>query len=346
MTISTLSLMRSSYLSVTDNQRRLADAQKELSTGRLANIGEALGVKTSLSIDLRSATDRNSLQLDLNGLASNELQVTQNGISSLVDLAHNFSATLIGARNALNGQQVVKDAAKSAIASLQNILNSTHDGKALFAGINTSSPPLDDYLNSTPTASKTAVDGAYFAEFGTSQNGAAVSSITPAQMDTFLNGNFATLFNQPNWSANWSAANSQNKSIRISDNFHVEASANANDPAFRNLTMALTMVFDLGSGSLNQATFERLVDKAVAVASSAASDLGNVSSRLGITQKLLTDENAKLTERSSILNQELVQLEGVDQYEVSTRINTLTTQLEASYSITARINKLSLLNYL
>jgi flagellar hook-associated protein 3 FlgL len=346
MTVSTLSLMRSSYLSVTDNQKRLADAQVELSTGRLANIGTTLGVRTSLSIDLRTATDRNSLQLDLNGLASNELQATQNGLSSLIDLAHNFSAILIGARNALNGQQIVKDAAKSAIASLQNVLNSTHDGKALFAGINTSTPPLSDYLNNTPTTAKSAVDSVFLAEFGTTQNGSAVSTITSTQMDTFLNGNFANLFNQANWSANWSAANSQNQTIRINDNFRVEASASANDPAFRNLTMALTMAFDLGSGSLNQVAFERLVDKATTVASSAASDLGNVSSKLGITQKLLSEENTRLTERSNILNQELGQLEGVDQYEVSTRINTLTTQLEASYSITARINKLSLLNYL
>jgi flagellar hook-associated protein 3 FlgL len=346
MTISTLSLMRSSYLSVADSQKRLSDAREELATGRLANIGPALGIKTAFSIDLRSAVDRNSLQLDLNGLVSNELQATQSGLSSLVDLAHNFTATLIGARNAQNGQQVVKDAAKNAIASLQNILNSTLNGKALFAGINTSSAPLSDYLGSPPSASKTAVDSAFLAEFGTPQNGAAVSSITSTQMDTFLNGNFSDLFNQTNWSTNWSTASSQNRNIRVADNLQVEGSVNANDPAFRNLTMALTMVFDLGSGSLNQAAFEKLVDKASTVASSAANELGNVSGGLGSAQKLITDENTKLTYRNDILNKELSELEGVDQYEVSTRINTLTTQLEASYSITARINKLSLLNYL
>jgi hypothetical protein len=36
----------------------------------------------------------------------------------------------------------------------------------------------------------------------------------------------------------------------------VEVSTNANEAAFRDLTMAITMALDLGSGSLNQAAFE------------------------------------------------------------------------------------------
>ena len=54
----------------------------------------------------------------------------------------------------------------------------------------------------------------------------------------------------------------------------------------------------------------------------------------------------RLKQRNEILNREIVSLEGVDQYEVSTRITLLTTQLEASYSITARISRLNLMNYL
>jgi flagellar hook-associated protein 3 FlgL len=39
-------------------------------------------------------------------------------------------------------------------------------------------------------------------------------------------------------------------------------------------------------------------------------------------------------------------LEGVDPYEASTRLSQLMTQVETAYAMTARVQKLSLLNYL
>ena len=39
-------------------------------------------------------------------------------------------------------------------------------------------------------------------------------------------------------------------------------------------------------------------------------------------------------------------LESVDPYEASTRVTTLLTQIETSYAMTARIQQLSLLDYL
>ena len=39
-------------------------------------------------------------------------------------------------------------------------------------------------------------------------------------------------------------------------------------------------------------------------------------------------------------------LEGVDPYEASSRLSTLLTQVETAYAMTARIQQLTLLNYL
>ena len=82
------------------------------------------------------------------------------------------------------------------------------------------------------------------------------------------------------------------------------------------------------------------------MAATATLEAGLIAGRLGTTEKVITDSTELLKHRNDILNREIVSLEGVDQYEVSTRINLLTTQLEASYSITARINRLNLMNYL
>jgi len=39
-------------------------------------------------------------------------------------------------------------------------------------------------------------------------------------------------------------------------------------------------------------------------------------------------------------------VEGVDPYEASTRMNSLLAQVEASYTLTSRIQQMSLMNYL
>jgi flagellar hook-associated protein 3 FlgL len=346
MSVSTLALFAAPRQSVHDSQRQLVDAQTELSTGRHADVGLTLGSRTANAISLRSGLGQNQSIIDMNGLTSTELGLSQTSLSSLTELAHRFSATLIGARNSASGQEVVKGEAKSALESLRSILNADHNGKYIFAGINSDLAPLDDYFSSPATPGKAAVDGAFLAEFGFTQSSPGVGSITPAQMDAFLNGNFDNLFSPASWSATFSSASSQNRHARIDAGYTLEVSANANESAFRELAKAFTMALDLGSGSLNQAAFEKMVDKAVAVSSMAAQQLGIIAGRLGTAQKATADATLQLQKRNDILNREIVSLEGVDQYEVSTRINSLTTQLEASYSITARISKLSLMNYI
>ncbi len=346
MTISTLAILTAPRQSIYESQRQILDAQTELSTGRHADVGLTLGSKTSQVIGLRNGFERNNSIIDMNGLASTELDLTQSAISSLIDVAHQFSSNLIGARNALNGQEVVKTAAKSALESITSILNQAHSGKFLFSGINTDVAPLENYLATPPSAGKAAVDAAFLAEFGTAQNGAGVGAITAAQMDTFLNGSFASLFAPATWSPAFSSASDQNRIARIDTDYSVEISTNANEAAFRDLVMAVTMAFDLGTGSLNQAAFEKVVDKAVTVSAAAAQEAALIAGQLGTAEKAISDTTLLLKHRNEILNSEIVSLEGVDQYEVSTRINLLTTQLEASYTITARINQLNLMNYL
>ena len=346
MFVSTLSLLNAPRHSVYDSQRQLIDAQTELSTGRHADVGLKLGGRTAEAITLRNGVDQSQSIIDMNGLTATELNLSQTSLSQLVDLAHRFSATLIGARNAANGQEVVKTAAKSALESLGSILNLSHSGKFVFAGINSDVAPLGDYLATPPSAGKSAVDAAFLAEFGTSQSGAGVGAISPAAMDTFLNGNFANLFAPAAWSSGFSTASDTNRTARIDESYTIDVSATINEAPFREIARAFTMAFDLGTGSLNQASFERLVDTAVSVAGAATQGMGSIEGRLGAAQKVVSDSTQQLQQRNTILSREIAALEGVDQYEVSTRVNALTTQLEASYSITARISKMSLLNYL
>ncbi|MEN9894165.1 MAG: hypothetical protein RIR97_17, partial [Pseudomonadota bacterium] len=56
--------------------------------------------------------------------------------------------------------------------------------------------------------------------------------------------------------------------------------------------------------------------------------------------------NESLTAQINIVKTNLNDLQGVDPYEASTRVNTLLQQVETSYTLTAKIQKLSLVNFL
>jgi flagellar hook-associated protein 3 FlgL len=346
MAISFLSLMTTPRFSIHEAQRRLADAQIEISTGRHADQGLKLGGRTAETVALRNQHERNASLIDMNELAKTELGGTQSTLTAIADLAHQFTATVIGARNAVNGQQAVKDAAQAALAKFTSLANATGNGQFLFGGINTDAEPLADYLISPATAAKAAVDTAFLAQFGFAQSSPSASTISPAQMDAFLTGNFDALFTAANWQGAWSQAANENRTLRVDQSFMVESSTNANELAFRELAGALTMAFDLGTGNLNQGAFEKIVDRASAQAASAAQNLGNIQARLGRVQQTVTEAIDVLKDRNGVLSKQILALEGADSYEAATRVNALTTQLEASYSLTARIGRLSLLNYI
>jgi flagellar hook-associated protein 3 FlgL len=346
MTISFQSILLAPRQSVFNMQKELTKVQTEASTGRHADVGLSLGSFTTQAISLRSRMDQNSAIVDTNNLTATNLDLAQSTMKALVDLSHTFVSTLVGARNAADGQTVVKNAARAALQSLQSQVNVTNQGQFLFAGINSNVMPMGDYMASPAGAAKTATDAAFAATFGFPQSSPAVGAITPAQMDAFLTGNFAAEFTTPNWEANWSQASSENRVARIDQGYSIEVSANANEDAFRNLAKAFTAAYDLGTGNLSQASFEKLVDSASGMASAAAQQMGNIQGRLGAAQQLITTTTNQLKQHNIILTREISALEGVDQYEAATRVTTLTTQLETSYSITARISKLNLMNYL
>ena len=67
---------------------------------------------------------------------------------------------------------------------------------------------------------------------------------------------------------------------------------------------------------------------------------------MGAGQQAVTQANAKHTSMKTILEDQIQQSESVDPAEAATRVNNLTTQLEANYTVTGKLAKLSLLNYI
>jgi flagellar hook-associated protein 3 FlgL len=279
-------------------------------------------------------------------VGSPRLSATQAGLRSLVDDAQLFVSQLIAARNRDTGAMVVQGQAQAALTSFIGTMNTAVDGAHLFAGINADVKPVADYFATPTSANRQAVADAFLASFGTTADDPANSNITAADMQVFLDGSFAALFDDPAWATDWSSASDQTIKNPISTSELVETSTNANNIAFRKLAEAYAMVADLGIENLNQAAYEVVMDAATRIAGEAVQDLAKEQARLGTAQERIAKANERMAIQIDIMVNHINLLETVDPYEASTRVAALMNQIEAAYAMTARIQRLSLLNYL
>ncbi|MTI45911.1 flagellar hook-associated protein 3 FlgL [Roseibium hamelinense] len=344
--ISTFTLSNTARNQITSQTSTLNKLQLELASGRKADVGLDLGGRTGDAVSLRSDFRFFNSIIDTNELAKSRLDIAQAAMDDIRTSAEDLQSTLIGVRDTGNSAPGVAAEADAGLQQLIARLNTQLGGSYLFSGINSDVPPINDYYANPASPNKTAADGAFFTEFGFAQTDPGVAGITPAQMDTYLNGNFEALFTSPNWETNWSTATDQTAQTRIAAREEVETSVSANEQAFRDVASVFVMLSDLGNLDLPNETQKVVVDKAIEKLGSIVGDLADIQGSLGISQERVKLASERLDVQTNILNEGINSLENVDKEETAVRLNTAITQLEISYSISSRIQQLSIMRYL
>lgn len=345
--ISTQSISEATRASLARLQSRLAEAQEEVTTGRLADVGASLGYRTGQTVSLRQELGRLTTLQETNALASSRLNASQAALSAVVDSAQSFLSTLIGARTAESfSRESIQTAATAGLTTLADTVNTTFGGAYIFSGENTDVKPLVNYFQVPTAPNRQAVTDAFLSTFGISQTSPAVDGISATDVQTFLDTTFADLFADPSYTTVFSAASDQNIRSRISTTELIDTSANANEQAFRDLAAAYTIIADLGAENFNDAAYSAAVDTALDKVGQALAGLANIQSRLGTAQERISNADNRAAIQSDILTTRINDLEAIDQYEASTEVSTILTQIETAYSLTARIQRLSLLNFI
>ena len=96
----------------------------------------------------------------------------------------------------------------------------------------------------------------------------------------------------------------------------------------------------------HQSAFQAVADTAVGVLGEAIDGLTRLQAQMGVAQEGIRSANERMELQKQVLLGGVQNLEGVDPFEASTRATTLLTQLETSFAVTARIQRLTLTNYL
>ena len=232
--------------------------------------------------------------------------------------------------------------ATSFLASFTSFLNSSSGGAFVFGGTNNTVKPVADYSQ----GAQAATAAAFQAEFGMSQSDPLVNTITASSMQTFLSGTFANLFQGGDWSTNWSQASSTRTSALISPANMVTTSVTANESAFQDLANAYTSIADLAIGNLGATTQQAVLSNALNMAGAAQQAINGLQTTLGLSQSQITNANTQMQTQASLIDNWVSKLGAVDPYAAASAVTNLSTQLETAYSLTNRISKLSLVNYL
>ncbi|MGR6432009.1 flagellar hook-associated family protein [Rhizobium sp. PAMB 3174] len=345
--ISNLSVQNAMRLTIRQSQNELVDAQKEVVTGTHADLGVALGAKTSQSIDLNRDVMRIQSLMDTNSLVSQRLDASQAALEQMSNNASDIMSALV-ALSGSDDQSTLSTAVQSASNALQaftGLANTSLNGEYLFAGINTDVQPMTDYTESG-NAAKAAFDDAFLTYFGFTQDDSAASTITATDMEDFISNTVEPMFTGSDWQTNWSSASDQNMTSRITKSEVVDSSTNTNTDGMRYFALSAVLSVELLGTNIASDVRQVVSDAAINYAGQAISGVDYQRTQLGLSQSRVSKADDTLSEQKNIIETHLSDLEGVDAYEASTRVNNLLAQVEASYTLTSRIQQLSLVNFL
>jgi flagellar hook-associated protein 3 FlgL len=349
----TAAFVSTSYLgtallpSIGQAQTALANLEVEESTGQYADLGLQLGDQSGYELSLKNQTELLQTLTSGNNLVTTNLTTSQDALNSL----------LTDAQNAVQGLTAWSSAGTTSDATLQNLgvnalqsliatTNTTSNGQYVFGGVNSGVAPMADYFSSTPSAAKTAIDAAFQTAFGCLPTDAAASTITAPQMQTFLSGPFAAQFSGANWTSNWSSASSVDASDQIAPGETIDTSTNANQPGFQQLAEGYAMLAEFGGSQLSSAAQQAVAAAATPLITQGLNSMTATEAGVGASLQRVTEANSSMSSQMTILQTQIGNLDNVNAQAAAVQLNTLSTQLQTAYELTAQLQRLSLAQYL
>ncbi|CAI2933349.1 flagellar hook-associated family protein [Aminobacter niigataensis] len=328
-------------------QSELAKAQKEASSGFVADTGLALGARTAQSVTLHRDLERLGGIVDSNGLVSARLSATQKALTQVGAAAQSFLSSLTSSASGDAAYALTQKSGRATLDTLTSVLNTSLNGEYLFSGTNTDVKPINDFKPGSAT--KVAFDAAFAGYFGFNQNHADAQDITAADMNNFMTTVVEPMFLGTGWQAAgspWSNATNQGITSRITLNETTETSVSANNEGIRKIAMSAAIISDLLDSNVGNAARGALVTHAVSSIGEAISDIGQLEAQTGIIEQRVKSATDRINVQVDLYERYILDTEGVDYYVASARVADLVSQIDRSYALTARIQQLSLMKYL
>jgi flagellar hook-associated protein 3 FlgL len=254
----------------------------------------------------------------------------QIALGSMSDSGSALSAALLAAAtsNSTSRVDTLGEEAKQRLQGALSALNTRMGAKSLFAGVAT-----DRAAMAGPDTLMTALDGV------------VAGALTSGDVETALNAWFA---DPGGFAATMYQGGASLEPVAIGRDQTAEIDVTALDPAIVDTLKGLAMAALLSRGVLASSHVARadLAKRAGESLASSQTGMAELEARLGTTEAAITAAGVQNDAEKSALETARLGLLSVDPYETAAKLQEAQNQLETLFSLTARMSRLSLVNYL
>jgi len=305
--------------------QELASGRKsDISTGVAGDFSPIIGLERSLKANAAYATSTTEAGLFASAMQAS-LAVVQDQSSQLAPALLSAASS----QNALSVNATTQDA-KSKFDAVISALNTRVADRYAFSGAATDRPALADAdtmladLQLTIAAQTTAT---------------GVQTVVDTWFDT-PGGGFDTVA--------YTGSTTQMAPFRLSDNDDVDLDLTAADPGIRSVLKAFALAALVGEGALDPDLQERVALTRLAGEAmlSADYDLAIVRARVGSGEARIEQAVARNGAEKYTLETARNEITAIDPYRTATELEAISLQLETLYTLTVRLSRLSLSEYL
>jgi len=353
--VSSLQLNQFNRQHVARATEALQRAGQELSTGRKADLFADLGPRAAVALTLRAREENTQAYMKTNGILDSKLEAMLASVDAVrhgsQDVLQN---ALINASRPSTGANTLKGEARAALESIIGSLNISYNGDHLFSGTASDRPPLsrwdaaDPDTGLSPAGVLADIVGAGPASLSEAEAmideiNAFFASTNSADPDR----NYEGVFFKGTPLLDASGLPAGRVTARIDEGQKLEYGVQANDRAFRDTLKGLAMLTVVDVSTIDdEAAYARWMEEVNGALSGGVQGALAVSANIGFNQQVVAKAQTQLDDISLVQRTQISNYESVDPYEAATAVSNLETQLQASYSVTARLSQLTLLNFL
>ncbi|MBE9637136.1 flagellin [Salipiger mangrovisoli] len=325
----------------------LSRAEQELSTGYKADVYKSIGLGATEALSLNATLDRDEAQSTTNKLVLSRLEMITQSLGAMRESVQDVLDVAVSnagqATDASSGMQI---AAKAALDAFIGQAGQAYGGSALFAGTSNVTNALQGW-SETQAGSGLSPQGVIGGLLSGGLNSVADVDSVLAEIDAIFSDsatdpdtNFQTLFYNGSTGTAPARAN-------LGDGVSISYGVQADAEPFRQVLKGLVMLASYDPASISDsAAYSSWVNEAITAISAGTAGLLDAETQVSTVAARLESQNEQIADRAVLYKTRLMELDGVDAYDAASNVTMLQAQLEASYTVSARLSNLSFLNYM
>lgn len=314
--VATLAQQRFALFTTLNTQQRLFDAQTQVGTGLKAQDFAGLGRDSGRLVNVKNEFARVDQFLDNIETTDRRLDFMEFSLERVEEIGRGFRTTLLGAKNGDTANVIGLPAlAQGLLDQIVDLLNVRDETRFLFSGGNIRSAAVD--LN----------NGVYTPP---------VVPPFPAVADT-----------------NWYGGDNVTQRSRIDEGLEIDYGIRANDPAIERVIRAFDAISEITFSSPPSAAEITAINDAVNLLTQALDTppvgeqtIGGLYSQTALQRTILADVKTKHENFRAFAEKNIADIEQVNTAEAVSILNTEQVTLEASFATIARVQRISLVNFL